>query len=173
MKTMPIRHAREDDLRAIVAIYNDAIPTRMATADTEIVTPEGRRAWFATHEPARRPLFVHETDGAIDGWLSLADFYGRSAYARTAEVSVYVAASARRQGVARVLLLHAIDHAPALGIDSFLGFIFAHNSPSITLFTSCGFVRWGTLPRVAIIDGNNRDLFIFGRDTRALHERNR
>jgi L-amino acid N-acyltransferase YncA len=168
VKTMPIRHAKDDDLRAIVAIYNEAIPTRMATADTEVVTAEQRRPWFLEHDPSRRPLFVHETGGAIDGWLSLTDYYGGAAYARTAEVSVYVAASARRRGVARVLLLHAIDRAPALGLDSFVGFIFAHDSPSITLFTSCGFVRWGTLPRVAIIDGNHRDLSIFGRDTRAL-----
>ena len=165
---MPVRYAKNDDLRAIVSIYNEAIPTRMATADTEIVTPEQRRSWFLDHDSSRRPLFVHETDGAIDGWLSLTDFYGRAACARTAEVSVYVAASARRRGVARVLPLHAIDRAPALGIDSFVGFIFANHSPSITLFTSCGFVRWGTLPHVAIVDGNHRDLSIFGRDTRAL-----
>ena len=55
---MPIRTAQIADLPAIVAIYNDSIPGRMATADTEPVTVQQRDAWFREFDPARRPLWV-------------------------------------------------------------------------------------------------------------------
>ena len=53
--------------------------------------------------------------------------------------------------------------APALGIRTLLAFVFGHNAPSITLFERCGFMSWGLLPRVAEIDGVERDLAILGR----------
>ncbi|MSU52903.1 MAG: N-acetyltransferase, partial [Opitutaceae bacterium] len=38
-----------------------------------------------------------------------------------------------------------------------------HNAPSLALFDSYGFSRWGHLPRVAVLDGVARDLIIVGR----------
>ncbi|HEY3065827.1 MAG TPA: GNAT family N-acetyltransferase [Methylomirabilota bacterium] len=160
---MLIRLARAGDLPAIVAIYNAAIPGRLATADTEPVSLESRRPWFREHTADRRPLWVAEVDGEVRGWLGLQSFYGRPAYAGTAEVSVYVAADDRRRGIARALLAHALEGAPALGLTTLLGFIFGHNVPSLELFRRFGFERWGELPRVAVLDGVERDLVIVGR----------
>jgi phosphinothricin acetyltransferase len=42
--TMMIRDATEDDLPAIVAIYNASIPSRTATADTEPISIKRRSA---------------------------------------------------------------------------------------------------------------------------------
>lgn len=158
-----IRHAREADLAAIVAIYNEAVPGRRATADTEPVSVASRLPWFAEHSPARRPLWVSERAGAIVGWLSFQSFYGRPAYAATAEVSVYVSAAAQRGGVGRLLLARAIERAPDLGLATLLAFVFGHNEPSLTLFELHGFERWGRLPRVARLDCVERDLVILGR----------
>ena len=158
-----MRDAREADLPRLVAIYNEAIPGRRATADTEPVSVESRLPWFREHTPARRPLWVAEREGAIVGWLSFQDFYGRPAYGATAELSVYVSATAQRGGVGRHLLARALEHAPTLGLATLLGFIFAHNTPSVTLFERHGFARWGHLPRVARLDGVERDLLILGR----------
>ncbi|MDB6139126.1 MAG: Phosphinothricin acetyltransferase, partial [Verrucomicrobiaceae bacterium] len=41
-----IRDATAEDLPRIVAIYNAAIPGRLATADTVLVSVESRRPWF-------------------------------------------------------------------------------------------------------------------------------
>ncbi len=158
-----IRLAAEADLPAIVAIYNAAIPGRLVTADTEPVTVESRRPWFAAHGPRRHPLWVLETAGTVVGWLGLEAFYGRPAYHATAEVSVYVAPDRRRRGVGRALLAHALGAAPGLGLRTLLAFVFAHNAPSLTLFAAHGFAEWGRLPRVAELDGVERDLAILGR----------
>ncbi len=160
---MAIRDAVEADLPAIVEIYNAAIPGRMATGDLEPVSVEGRRAWFREHAPASRPIWVMEVEGRIAGWLSFQSFYGRAAYRATAELSVYVAAAHRRRGVGRALLAEAVRRGPALGLKTLLGFIFAHNEPSLQLFESLGFERWGCLRRVADLDGIERDLLILGR----------
>ncbi len=160
---MVIRDAVEADLPAIVEIYNAAIPGRLATGDLVPVSVEGRRAWFREHSPASRPIWVLETEGTIAGWVSFQSFYGRAAYRATAELSVYVAPAHRRRGVGRALLAEAVRRAPALGITTLLGFIFAHNEPSLRLFEGFGFQCWGRLPRVADLDGIERDLDILGR----------
>jgi phosphinothricin acetyltransferase len=166
---VPIRHAQPDDLETIVAIYNASIPGRMATADTSPVTVADRVAWFRAFSAEERPLWVHTsgTDPMVDGWLGLRSFYGRPAYQGTAEVGVYVAPAAQRRGLARALLAHALAAAPRLRVRTLLGFIFAHNAPSIALFERAGFERWGMLPRVAELDGVERDLAILGRRTDA------
>ena len=162
---VPIRHAQPSDLTEIVAIYNASIPGRMATADTAAVTVAQRETWFREFDPTLRPLWVYcnAEDSGAKGWLSLRSFYGRPAYRATVEVGVYVAPEAQRRGIARRLLDHALHHSPALGIRTMLAFVFGHNGPSIALFERCGFEPWGRLPRVAELDGVERDLAILGR----------
>jgi len=157
-----LRVATTADLPAIVAIYNATIPSRLVTADLEPVTVASREAWFAAHQRPQRPLWVLEREGAIAAWLSFSSFYGRPAYEGTAEVSVYVAESHRRQGLGAALVDEAVRRAPGFGLHTLLGFIFGHNAPSLALFEARRFARWGTLPRVAALDGIERDLVILG-----------
>lgn len=158
-----IRLATPGDLPAIVAIYNASIPGRLATADTKPVTVEDREEWFRGFDPASRPLWVYDRDGAILGWLGLHSFYGRPGYHRTAESAVYVAPEHQREGIARRLLEHALEECPRLGIANVLAFVFAHNMPSVTLFEAHGFGRWGLLPKVCEMDGKEHDLLILGK----------
>lgn len=157
------RSAVIDDLTAIVAIYNATIPSRMVTADTEAITVESRRAWFAEHTPDRRPLWVVERNGKVVAWLSYSNFYGRPAYVGTAELSIYVSEEARGKGLGRYLLAQAIEFSPQISVHTLLGFIFGHNIPSLALFDAFGFERWANLPRVAMLDGVERDLIIVGK----------
>lgn len=159
---MLIRDAVDTDLAAIVAIYNAAIPGRLATADTEPVSVESRRAWLLERDTARLPLWIAERAGRVVGWLSFGKFYGRPAYAATAEVSIYVDPGATREGVATRLMERACARAAGLGLSTFLGFVFAHNERSLALCRKFGFETWGHLARVAVLDGVERDLLILG-----------
>jgi len=160
---MYIRNAVEADLRAIVTIYNASIPSRLATADLNPVSVESRLEWFYQHSSTSRPILVMETDKVILGWLSFQSFYGRPAYQATAEISIYVSPVYQRQRVAYKLLENAVSLSPSLGLNTLLGFIFAHNQPSIKLFELFGFQIWGHLPQVANLDAIERDLLIMGR----------
>ena len=161
---MPIRLAEPTDLPEIVAIYNAAIPGRAATADLEPVTVEARVAWFREFDPTRRPLWVHcdVVDGPVTGWFSVRSFYGRPAYHATAETAVYTAPGRQRRGIGRALVRHALVAAPTLGLRTLLAFVFGHNGASLALFRNAGFDDWGRLPRVAELDGVERDLVILG-----------
>jgi phosphinothricin acetyltransferase len=108
-------------------------------------------------------LWVAQNGDQILGWLSYSSFYGRPAYNTTCEVSIYLAPEHCRRGLGTRLLQRCIEHAPRLGVATLLGLIFGHNDPSLRLFEKMGFSRWGHLPRVAVLDGVERDLVIVGR----------
>ncbi|HEX2729784.1 MAG TPA: GNAT family N-acetyltransferase, partial [Rubrobacteraceae bacterium] len=124
---MEIRDAVETDLPIIVDIYNSTIPSRIVSADTELVSVEQRLPWFREHESGRRPIWVAEEEEIV-GWLSLSDFYdGRPAYHQTAEIGVYIREDRRGRGVGRRLLEVAIRRAPGLGIKTLTAGAFGHN----------------------------------------------
>jgi L-amino acid N-acyltransferase YncA len=158
-----IRDAKLDDLPAIIEIYNSTIASRMVTADTEPVSVKDRLQWFHEHSPTFRPLWVVEEHGTICGWLSFQSFYGRPAYQATAEISIYIHPDYRGKRLGKYLLQKAIDDCPKLHIKTLLGFIFAHNEPSLKLFYSHGFEKWAHLPKVAELDRVERDLLILGK----------
>ncbi|WP_055074282.1 GNAT family N-acetyltransferase [Pseudanabaena sp. 'Roaring Creek'] len=168
---MQIRLAVEADLSSIIEIYNAAIPSRLATADLEPITVESRRAWFRSHDD-RYPVWVmsvgdrhiySDRNEQIVGWLSLQMFYGRPAYHKTAEVSIYIDPTYQNQGIGKQLLNYAIGQCPKLNISKMVGFIFAHNHPSLRLFKSFGFTEWGNLPQVAELDGIAQSLIVLGK----------
>jgi phosphinothricin acetyltransferase len=164
IKNPLLRDAVLADLPAIVAIYNASIPGQQATADTEPVTITSRQAWFAAHGSETYPLWVlAHTQEQILGWLGFQPFYGRPAYRSTAELSLYLAPAYQGQGLGKFLLKQAIEVSPSLGLTTLVGYIFAHNQPSLKLFQSHGFQRWGHLPQVAELGGQKRDLLILGR----------
>jgi L-amino acid N-acyltransferase YncA len=159
-----LRSARLDDLPAIVAIYNSTVASRRVTAELTPASVESKRGWFLEHREPERPLWVSlGDDGAVTGWVSLSNFNPRAAYHPTAEISVYGHERARRAGLGRRLVQHAIDHAPRAGVDALVGLVFGHNTPSLALFERLGFERWGHLPGIAELDGVRRDLVLVGK----------
>ncbi|OMF37216.1 N-acetyltransferase [Paenibacillus sp. FSL H8-0548] len=161
--TYEIVDAQLSDLERIVDIYNSTISSRMVTADLEPATVESKRAWFDEHSADHRPLWVLRTNGEIAAWFSFQSFYGRPAYQATAEISIYIAEQFRKLGLGAALLQKAIEESPRLGLTTLLGFVFGHNKPSLALLHKYGFETWGHLPKVANLDGVERDLVISGR----------
>ncbi|MBE9028214.1 N-acetyltransferase [filamentous cyanobacterium LEGE 11480] len=160
---MTIRNAVLTDLPRIVEIYNAAVPSRQATADTEPVTIKSRVPWFESHQPQKRPLWVLTKRERILGWIGLQDFYGRPAYCATCEFSLYIAPEVQHQGLGYALLSQMMHDCPDWGVKTLLGFIFEHNQPSLKLCRKLGFDQWGLLPGIAELDDQTRDLVIMGR----------
>lgn len=158
-----LRDAEMKDLPAIIEIYNSTIASRMVTADLEPIHVESRIQWFNEHSPDFRPLWVVEHQNQICGWVSFQSFYGRPAYNGTAEISIYLHPDFRGKKLGPALIQYAINACPKLQIKTLLGFIFAHNEPSIKLFNRFGFEKWAHLPKVAELDGIERDLLILGK----------
>jgi L-amino acid N-acyltransferase YncA len=161
--TVSFRYASEDDLANIVSTYNSTVPSGMVTADLTEVSVESKRPWFQGHSPSERPLWIVSSEGHYAGWMSFTSFYGRPAYDGTVEVSIYLEQKFRGQGIGKVCLEKAIYEAPSFKIHTLLGFIFGHNAPSIRLFIQLGFTQWALLPEIADMNGEMKDLLIFGR----------
>jgi L-amino acid N-acyltransferase YncA len=164
MKTQyTIEDAALEDLEQIIGIYNSTISSRAVTADLEPVTTASKRKWFEEHSADFRPLWVMKINDEVVGWLSFQSFYGRAAYNATAEISIYISLENRSRGIGSILMEKAILESSRLHINTLIGFVFAHNAPSLSLLKKYKFEHWGYLPRVAILDDVERDLIILGK----------
>ncbi|MGJ1534654.1 N-acetyltransferase family protein [Sphingobacterium multivorum] len=163
MNQLKFRDATQQDLPRIVEIYNSTIASRMVTADTAPVSVASRQKWFDEHNASKRPLWlIEDENNQTLGWVSFQSFYGRPAYDATVEISIYLDEQQRGRGLGKQILQHCIDKAPDLGVHTLLGFIFAHNLPSIALFEKMGFEEWANLPNIATLDQEERSLKILG-----------
>ena len=167
---MPYTHrdARESDLPRIVEIYNFAVATRRCSCDLDPTTVEDRTGSFRAHSPDHRPLWVAEDSanpaaGAI-GYLGFFHFMNeRPGYFITADLAIYLHPDYQGKRLGTYLLSQAIERSPSLGIETLSATIFASNDASIRLFEKMGFERWGHMPRVARLEGVEKDLVLVGR----------
>ena len=143
---------------AVRAIYQEGIATGDATFETVAPTWE---AWDRSHLPDHR--LVARRDGRVVGWAALSPISDRCAYAGVAENSVYVAATAVRQGVGRALLSELVRRAEAAGIWTVQTGVFPENTASLALHHDCGFRSVGVRERIGKLDGRWRDVVLLER----------
>jgi phosphinothricin acetyltransferase len=144
-----------DDVRAI---YLEGIRTGDATFDTEA---PGWDLWDESHLPFAR-LVMREGE-AVLGWAALSPVSKREVYRGVAEVTVYVAESARGKGIGRALLEVLIKAAEANGIWTLQASIFPENTASVALHHRCGFREVGRRERIARLHGVWRDTLLLER----------
>src|SRR5579872_613773 len=96
--TLRIEKMTADDWPKVRAIYEEGIATGLGTFETAVPSWDEWDAARLTHSRlvAREPVIV--------GWAALSPISTRACYAGAAEIGIYVAAAARRQGVGRALL---------------------------------------------------------------------
>ena len=124
--------------------------------------------WDTAHLSTARLVAV--SDHEVLGWAALSTVSRRRVYSGVAEVSVYVATSARGQGIGRLLLHHVVQAAESAGIWTLQGSIFPENVASLKLCESQGFRRVGLRERIAQMDGNWRDTLLLERRSRVVGE---
>src|SRR5437868_5523545 len=106
-----IRLATEDDLPAMLEIYNDIILNTTAIYEYQAHTLEMRAQWFQTKKEQRFPVFSAEENGSLLGFSSIGPFRAWAAYKYSAENSVYVKSDARGKGIGKLLLAPLIGAA--------------------------------------------------------------
>ncbi|NJR31503.1 N-acetyltransferase [bacterium] len=107
---------------------------------------------------ARGPaLLVAETGGAVVGYAYATQFRPRAAYARTCENSIYIADSARGQGVGTRLLGALVDAARDCGFEQMIAVIGGGEPASVALHAKCGFVHAGRMRNVGYKFGRRLD----------------
>jgi len=161
---MNFRSAEVADFPEIINIYNHAVDEKFATADTEHVTVDSRKEWFAQHSSQTYPIIVAEEKGKAVGWCSLSPHRpGRKALRTVAEISYYVHKDYRKKGVANKLIAQTIESAKKLGFKNLISILLDMNKTSIHILEKYGFEKWGHLPEVAEISGIICGQFIYGK----------
>ena len=139
--TIVIRDAHEDDLAAMLAIYNDAVLTTTAVYDYQPRSSEQQVAWFKAKQEQGLPVLVAEDGGAIVGFASYGPFRPWPAYLHSVENSLYVAPEQRRRGIGSALLPVLIQRAAERGLHTMIAGIDATNEASLRLHAKFGFER--------------------------------
>ena len=142
-----IRPAEIQDIPAITDIYNEAIANTVATFDTEPKTMEDHKHWLLAHDE-KHPVLVAEIDGVVKGWIALSRWSDRAAYNGTAELSVYIHAHARGQGIGRALMERVIEAGRQAGLHTIVSRIAEGNAVSVHLHETLGFKEIGILREV-------------------------
>jgi len=157
--TFSSRRATPEDAEAIARIYNEGIADRVATFETRLRSAEDVRAWF----DGVHPVMVVEDEGEILAFAATFSYRARDCYAGIAEVSLYVARSARGYGIGGVAMTALIDAAEKAGFWKLLSRVFIENHASRNLIRKFGFREVGVYEKHAQLDGVWRDVVIVER----------
>ena len=156
---------------SIRQIYREGIATGNATFETEL--PDWEK-WDRSHRKDCRLVafepFEKDSEFLIPlekltviGWAALSPVSARHVYRGVAEVSVYVAATARGRGVGKALLEALVRESEAKGIWTLQAGIFPENTASVTLHKSCGFREVGVRNRIGKLENRWRDVVLLER----------
>jgi phosphinothricin acetyltransferase len=154
---------RDEDWPAVRTIYEQGILTGHATFETQV--PDWER-WDEDH--LRECRLVAVRYGEVIGWAALSPVSGRCIYAGVAEVSVYVAETARGQGVGRALLERLVSASEEAGLWTLQAGIFPENEASIGLHKACGFRIVGHRERIGQMEGVWRDTVLMERRSQVV-----
>ena len=131
-----LRFPTRADADAIRAVDTEGLATGHASFRT---TPYDWQSFTAAFPSTKGLARVAETPDGILGWAGVSQTSARSVYAGVGEVSVYIAARARNQGVGRILLDGMIQASEEKGYWTLMAQIFPENQASIALHLNSGF----------------------------------
>ncbi|MEH2930273.1 GNAT family N-acetyltransferase [Candidatus Ventrimonas sp. KK005] len=154
-----VRKAEKEDLQELLAIYNYEVDHGVATLDLNRKTMEEWQQWFQAHSGEHHPLFVAELKGKVAGYASLSSYREKEAYRSTVELSVYVDAASRGQGIATALMDQILLFArkdPAIHLV--VSVITSGNESSVHLHEKYGFRFCGVIHEVGWKMGRYLDI---------------
>lgn len=159
-----IEELRPEHWPGVVRVYEEGISTRNATFETEVPSWE---AWDSSHLMEHRLVALR--DGEVVGWAAVSPVSDRCVYGGVVENSVYVAETARGQGIGRRLLEELIASTEAAGIWTIQTGIFPENDGSVRLHQRVGFEVAGLRKRLGKLDGVWRDVLLLERRSQAVN----
>jgi L-amino acid N-acyltransferase YncA len=144
--TFAIRPATNDDVGAIVGIYNWAVNQTFATIDSEALSTEEAADWWETHARRSR-LIVATDDSGVIGWARLFPWKQRGI--DVVEDLVYVDPVHHGRGIGRALLTELIKQATGLGYRTIVATVATDNRSGLQLHEKLGFESVGTIRNAA------------------------
>jgi L-amino acid N-acyltransferase YncA len=138
-----IDEMKSEDWQQISNIYLAGIKTELATFQQDVPSFED---WDKGHAKSCR--FVARAGEQILGWVALSPVSSRCVYAGVAEVSIYIDANHKGNGIGTALLMEVIKRSEEEGYWTLQSGIIKENTPSRELHKKCGFREIGYRERV-------------------------
>ena len=158
---LTIRPSRDEDVAAITVIYAHHVLNGTGTFETEPPTEAdmaGRRADVLSKN---LPYLIAEQDGEVLGFAYCNWFKPRPAYRFSAEDSIYIADSARGQGLGAKLLAELTKAAEAVGVRKLMAVIGdSANLGSVGVHRAQGFSHVGVFKDCGWKFGQWRDIVL-------------
>jgi len=145
-RAFTIRPATNDDVGAIVGIYNWAVNQTFATIDSEPLSTEEAADWWETHARRSR-LIVATDDSGVLGWARLFPWKQRGI--DVVEDLVYVDPVHHGRGIGKALLNELIKQAQGLGYKTIVATVATDNRSGLQLHSKLGFESVGTIRNAA------------------------
>ncbi len=135
---MSIRTATEADVPAMLSIYDEFV--RHTAVSFEYETPSREEFTLRLREHiAVYPWLVYEEKGTVLGYAYAGRAFERAAYAWNAEISCYLAASARRRGIGRQLYGKIEEILRNMGVRKVFAVVTSANMPSVAFHHALGY----------------------------------
>jgi L-amino acid N-acyltransferase YncA len=156
-----IRPSRDEDIAAITAIYAHHVLHGTGTFETEPPSSADMAARRSDVLSKNLPYLVAERDGKILGFAYCNWFKPRPAYRFSAEDSIYLANSARGQGLGAKLLAALCEATESVGVRKLIAVIGdSANAGSIGVHRAQGFSHVGVLKDCGWKFGEWRDVVL-------------
>lgn len=144
-----IRSIGMADAAACLEIYRHYIENTTVTFEENTPSPDDFRARIERITKSY-PFLVAEDCGRIVGFAHLDLFNPRSAYRRTADLTIYLAPDAVSHGTGGLLFAAIEDEARVRGIANIISLITSVNAESIAFHKKHGFEHVGHLTDVGV-----------------------
>ena len=162
MSDVAIRPVEQNDLPALLDIYNHYVVNTPVTFDLEPRTLEQRREWLDQFEPTGRyRCFVAARGGRAIGWACSARFKEKEAYATSIETSIYLAPGEGGKGLGRRLYQTLFDALKGEDIHRAFGGITLPNEVSVAVHKAVGFEHIGTYREIGRKFGRYWDVALY------------
>lgn len=144
---MTIREIEEADIAACLSIYGRYIENTSVTFEESVPALDEFKS-RVMRIAERYPFLVAVENGRVVGYAYLDTFNERTAYRRTADLSVYLDKDDLHKGVGKLLYAELERRAVRCGIKNIVSVVTAENENSLRFHERLGFRHAGTLTNV-------------------------
>jgi phosphinothricin acetyltransferase len=155
--SIELRVAQSEDAAGILAIYGPIVSATAISFEEVVPAVDEMRQRILTTLQAY-PYLVATRDSRVIGYAYASQHRARAAYRWAVDVTVYVADSERRAGVARSLYAALLPILVKQGFRSAYAGISLPNTGSVGLHECLGFKHIGTFPEVGYKLGKWHDV---------------
>lgn len=150
-----------EELTVALDIYNYYIQHSTATFRTEVLSLSEFQTFLFVGHPLYGSYLIRDAALQINGFCALTRYSPRQAYARTAEIMVYLRPTCTGQGLGQLAIKYLEQRAQERAIRVLVAIVTGENQASLRLFEKLGYERCAHYKEVGEIAGRVLDVIAY------------